>query len=321
MGSLDPTSFIYVFLTIIILVSIFVLLFMIFRGSEFRCSYERYMPIDVQNKIIQKTEIEGYETRFSTTRSIPKVIWTYWSDPEIPESVQLCIDTWRFHNPHYDIVVLNKDKVSDFVDIDIYAMRNVENDVRASDILRLYLLQKHGGVWIDATMICTKPLEWLISEDGNEFIGFFMGSFTSDNRYPVIENWFMACPSESNLIHLVYEEFMRIADFDSIDGYVQDVRDSGVDFQDIPFPEYLAMHIAFQKVLQTSDSFALKIIDARGIDGPFRYLDENDWDSQRALDMLCKENRLKTPLIKLRGIERGLIEEGKASIECFRVEL
>lgn len=290
--------FVYAFLIFVSVVSIILLIVMQFEGKS------------------RKVE---HMTKFSGTKSIPKVIWTYWASTEVPDSVQLCIDTWKFYNPHYDVIMLNRDNVSDYVDIDIYAVRNVENDVRASDILRLYLLQKHGGVWMDSTIICTKPLDWLLEEDGNEFIGFFMGSFTTRDRFPVIENWFMACPSESNLIFLVWNEFMRIGDFNSIDDYVKDVRNSGIDFQNIPYPEYLAMHIAFQKVLQTSDPFAMRISDARGVDGPFRYLDENQWESQKALDQLCKDELLKTPLIKLRGAERDLVEEGKSSIECFRV--
>ena len=39
---------------------------------------------------------------------IPKVIWTYWDNDNIPLSVQTCITSWEIHNPDHTIVILNK---------------------------------------------------------------------------------------------------------------------------------------------------------------------------------------------------------------------
>lgn len=43
-----------------------------------------------------------------------------------------------------------------------------------SDILRLYLLKKYGGVWVDATNLCRRPLDaWLPSAACEGFFAFF----------------------------------------------------------------------------------------------------------------------------------------------------
>lgn len=264
---------------------------------------------------------EGY-TKFSNVHSIPKVIWTYQSTPkseEMEEHVKLCIESWKFHNPSYDVIVMDRENVSSYVDMDIYAFDQIEDNVRANDYMRLFLLQKHGGIWIDSTVLCTQPLDRLIDNDNSkDFIGFYTGSFRN-NRFPVIEKWFMACPADSELMFKVKNEFMRINDFALVEQYVKDVKESGVKIQEIPFPEYLAMHIAFQKILQTSDPYDINILDARGENGPFFYLYQNDWDSKKALNMLCEDNTLKTPLIMLREDEEVILkEEGIASIKCLQ---
>merc|ERR1712216_1118044 len=42
-----------------------------------------------------------------------------------------------------------------------------------SDLLRLYLLWCHGGVWVDATMLCRRPLDhWLGTSAASGFFAF-----------------------------------------------------------------------------------------------------------------------------------------------------
>ena len=70
-------------------------------------------------------------------------------------------------------------------------------------------------------------------------------------------------------------------------------------------PEYLSMHA--QAVMQTG-MFNIKAVDAT--QGPFKYLDKNNWDSVTALRALCeKPGDLATPLVKLRGEERKTLED------------
>ena len=43
-----------------------------------------------------------------------------------------------------------------------------------SDLLRLYLLNKYGGVWVDSTNLCRRPLnDWLPSAASQGFFAFF----------------------------------------------------------------------------------------------------------------------------------------------------
>jgi len=44
-------------------------------------------------------------------------------------------------------------------------------------------------------------------------------------------------------------------------------------------------------------------------DGPFRYLIDAKWNSEKAVRLACSDSRYTTPIIKLRGRERSVLEK------------
>jgi hypothetical protein len=64
-----------------------------------------------------------------------------------------------------------------------------------SDIVRIVLLARHGGVWADATVLCLRPLdEWLPACLGNGFFGF---ARPKPDR--LIASWFLAAAANHPL--------------------------------------------------------------------------------------------------------------------------
>ena len=53
------------------------------------------------------------------------------------------------------------------------------------------------------------------------------------------------------------------------------------------------------------DGFILR----KAEDGPFRYLVDTKWDSHKALELACMDKSYQTPIMKIRGAERGILEE------------
>lgn len=121
-------------------------------------------------------------------RPLPRIIWTYWGQglAEAPELIRFCVYSWQRHNPGWTIHVLDQANEHRFVD-----MTDVPPDLsftKRSDILRLRLLQAHGGVWVDATVYCHRPLEhWLPMM---MTAGFFMFHRAGPDR--LIASWFIA---------------------------------------------------------------------------------------------------------------------------------
>ena len=183
---------------------------------------------------------------------------------------------------------------------------------KTSDLVRLTVLSKYGGVWMDASILCLRPLTELLpaTYPGVDFVGYFLSPFTTLPSSPVIESWFFAAKKGCRFVKLWAEEFTRIDRFETADAYVADVVASGVDLQKIDAPAYLAIHVAAQKVLQKQhvDRSTLKLFDA--IDGPLKYLYNANWDSKSALESLKdprSEDRRHVTIVKMRGPERDIL--------------
>ena len=105
-------------------------------------------------------------------------------------------------------------------------------------------------------------------------------------------------------------EFMQLAQFANVDEYLKSRQEMGVQFQGVGNPNYLAMHVACQKVLQI-DAYPLHRLYLRNAEeGPLRYLHKAEGDGRRAALALCSlSNRLPEPLIKITGNVRNAMKE------------
>lgn len=123
-----------------------------------------------------------------------KTIWMFWDSglENAPEVVKLSYQSWVKLNPDYDVILLDRNNIKSILGFyfdDVFKQCSVDLGAAGkSDLLRLYLLNRYGGVWADATTFCKRPLsEWL----DIEHTGFF--SFrekTADDR--TLVSWFLA---------------------------------------------------------------------------------------------------------------------------------
>ena len=249
----------------------------------------------------------------SAQGKFPKIIWTYWASIDnIPPIISKCIATWKNYSPDYTINLITSDNIKTFIDMsyeDLKAISWNDGPTRDSDIVRLNVLARHGGFWLDASIICTVSLDWIQMRPSDaDFFGFYLKGWTNDSRYPVIENWMFACVVGSPFVTAWRDEFMRIGDYQSIQAYIDDVRKT-VNIQGInAMPHYLAMHVAAQCVLQRNVvPFNLDLVDATDpVEGPLYYAAQNEWNSEKAVENMCL---FKTPIIKLRSSERKIVEQ------------
>jgi hypothetical protein len=70
-------------------------------------------------------------------------------------------ESWEINNPEWEIHYIDMNNIKNYVDdIDYLFDKNKQITFQAaSDIIRLSLLNKYGGVWADATMLCMQPLD------------------------------------------------------------------------------------------------------------------------------------------------------------------
>lgn len=259
-----------------------------------------------------------------------RIIWSYWHDENIPIPVQECIQTWKDQNPNYTVNFLNNKTYRQFIDVDVSKLRHAHHHPqRFTDYMRLLILKKYGGVWLDSTIILNKPLDsWI--DHSKEYNGFYLASFTKENQPPMIETWFMQCKKNSKFISLWCDEFMRTNEFETIGLYLEDLKSKNVDFGYIMGPDYMATNTSCFYIIQNNkhfiDNFNLKMAELTA----FAYINETsgdcndeiiknkfnpdgrycDWKSKEAVDILRTGKYKDEPVIKLRGNERQFLNPG-----------
>jgi len=249
---------------------------------------------------------------------IPKKIWTYWHDDNLPDVIKRCIDNWRKYNPDYEIIILNNNNYTDYIKkCDILNYPASRFHARVADFMRIHVLNQNGGIWLDASTILHESLDWVLKkydEGKYEYIGYHIVSKETKPEYPVIENWFMAAPKGSKFIQLWLEKFLESNNFQTDGDYLLYIESVGVNLQNIYRSGYLTMHFAVQYVLQKDmsiDSIKKKIYLEKAEDGPFKYLHENGWKDKESINALCKNKELRTKVVKFRKNERKVIEDNK----------
>ncbi len=76
------------------------------------------------------------------------------------------IKSWKINNPKWNIELIDRNNLINYVsDVNyIYDKSKKITPQAKSDIIRLSLLKKYGGVWADSTLMCMQPLEHWVFE-------------------------------------------------------------------------------------------------------------------------------------------------------------
>ena len=130
-----------------------------------------------------------------------KTIFILWFQgfENAPEVVKTCLKSWKRYNNDWKIIELDENNLKKYIDLD-----NIINDIKnkeitlthKADIIRIYLLKKYGGLWVDSTLYCNRPLnEWL-----NNYIssGFF--AFDKPRGDRLQSSWFIYSEKDNYLI-------------------------------------------------------------------------------------------------------------------------
>lgn len=138
---------------------------------------------------------------------LPRNIYAYWDTglDNAPEICRHCIDSWRRLNPGWSIEVLDATAAAAIVDPTDYP--EDLGKAHYADILRMRLMAERGGVWVDATVLCLRPLDdWLPVLLGQcDFL-----ALARPNVDRMVANWFFAATEDADLarrLHRATERF------------------------------------------------------------------------------------------------------------------
>lgn len=235
----------------------------------------------------------------------PRKIWTYCENPE--KLPKIYLKTWEKYNPDYEIVILTRKNFKGYVTIptDILSYPHFQSSTKLfSDLLKLYTLSEHGGIWINSTTLIKQNFDtWLFTRPELEVSGFYIDSFTKDAKVsPVIDPSFIACIKKSKYIELWKNEFIQIVKYPNIEEYINS-RKSSIDFTKIPNQFENVILIAALKPFQI-DKYSLDTLSLRKAEEmPYRYLVDTKWNSEKGLKLACLNKSYQTPIMIMREEE------------------
>ena len=246
---------------------------------------------------------------------IPKIIWTYWQQAPVPPFIQACLDNWRRFAPDHQVRMLDRSTVADWLPT-LRADFDELPAYRQSDWLRVQLLARHGGVWMDASMLLSRDLGWLHATRharAADYVGFYIDRYTNQPKLPIVENWLMASVAGGRFVTALAAAFDRALD-EGAESLLQRLRDEGrharvVQALTEDFQRYLLMHVAASELLDREPQLA-RLVLLRAEDGPFAWHAGVGWRKRHLYARLALVPcpRVLPAVLKLRGGDREVTE-------------
>lgn len=246
---------------------------------------------------------------------VPKVIWLFWGGENIPFHIQIYVNRIYELNKEYNIVVLGFHNLPEYLrEFNFSPDTPIANQ---TDLIRLNLLYKYGGIWIDISTILNKSLNEifpLLDEAHNyDLIAFYNNSSTLDYNRPIIESWFLAAPKNNEFIGLWLKEFSKIELMGAKKLYTY--ISSRIDYekikQKISNPEYLLIYLTQQIVLLNKSDFNFYLKKCEN--SAFFYQNHYGWKPLKMHNLLINYDVLEIyplpPIIKLVSGDRKLLPQ------------
>lgn len=99
---------------------------------------------------------------------IPRIIHQIWLGPDpLPDEFERYGRSWTRHNPGWELRLWTEETLPDDL-VRREAYERLRQPAERSDILRLELLERHGGIYVDTDFECLRPIEPLL-----EGVAFF----------------------------------------------------------------------------------------------------------------------------------------------------
>ena len=103
-----------------------------------------------------------------------KRIFTFWEPKDmLPGYITCCLETWRRFLPDCELVILDWQNLGQWLtesEIHDVICRDMTLAMQ-SDCIRCAVLYRHGGIWMDADTIVTRPLDSCLLQPGCVFVG------------------------------------------------------------------------------------------------------------------------------------------------------
>ena len=162
-----------------------------------------------------------------------RIVWFFWMQgiDKAPQIVKKCYSSLIANMPEREIRLLTVDNYKEYVKFPEHVEKKFDQGIisitHMSDLLRLELLNRYGGTWIDATVFCSgKNIpDYMMNSDLFVFQNLKPGL---DGQCTCISSWFMSACTNNPIIqltlHLLYmywDEYNFMVDYFLIHDFFQ----------------------------------------------------------------------------------------------------
>lgn len=137
-----------------------------------------------------------FKKKSGYSEPLPKIVWILWLQgwDKAPWVSKKVAESWKKMNPGWEIKMIDRENCP----VEIYG----DTPQAESDVIRLGLMFKYGGVWADSTLLCMQSLDDWVHE-ATEPTGYWMYRgwysrpaswfFVFKPGHYVLEKWVESC--------------------------------------------------------------------------------------------------------------------------------
>ncbi len=139
--------------------------------------------------------------------------FTFQGLESAPEVVKKCYDSLVKNLSKKEIIVITSENINQYVEFPDYIIdkweKGIITNTHMTDLLRLELLIKYGGMWVDATVLCACPEEEIPHYFFDSDLFMFQCLKPGRNGHSTyISSWLMSAKSNNKVLmatrHLCY---------------------------------------------------------------------------------------------------------------------
>lgn len=129
-----------------------------------RLSVQQKVKRKLKKKYIKKI-IKFDKDYVEQKKELSNKVWICWFQgiENAPEIVRKCYDSVKNNLKNKEIILITEKNLNEYVHFPEYIMekwkKGIITNTHMTDLLRLELLTKYGGMWLDATVFCSRNIE------------------------------------------------------------------------------------------------------------------------------------------------------------------
>lgn len=134
-------------------------------------------------------------------------IWVCWFQglESAPDLVKKCISSLETNLPNKEIIIITSENMKDYVEFPKFIYDKWKNGqishTHMTDLLRLELLIKYGGTWIDSTVLCTEKEENIPNYFFNSELFFYqINKPGRDGQAIPVSSWYLSAKTNNKVL-------------------------------------------------------------------------------------------------------------------------